>query len=93
VRVKGKEQAVSIYRPVAAADVSAKNHSDELKTWSSLLKAYRNQDWDQCDVQILNLQRLNAKKFLYQLYADRVASLRLLPFDPSWDGATNYDTK
>ncbi len=93
VRVKGKEKAVSIYRPVAAADVSAANHSDELKTWASLLKAYRNQDWDQCDVQILNLQRLNAKKFLYQLYADRVASLRMLPFDPGWDGATNYDTK
>jgi adenylate cyclase len=93
VRVKGKEQAVSIYMPLAAKDQSVKDSVDELKAWNSMLKAYRNQDWEQCDVQLLNLQRLNAKKFLYQLYSERVASMRMLPFDPSWDGATNFDTK
>ena len=40
-----------------------------------------------------NLQRMNAKKYLYELYSVRVASMRLLPFDPSWDGATNFETK
>jgi adenylate cyclase len=44
-------------------------------------------------VQMLNLQRLNANKFLYQLYSQRVASLRLLPIDPAWDGTTNFETK
>jgi adenylate cyclase len=93
VRVKGKEQAVTIYWPVGSADGLPNEQADELKTWAMLLKAYRNQDWDQCDVQMLNMQRLNAKKFLYQLYSDRVASMRLLPIDPSWDGATNFDSK
>jgi adenylate cyclase len=93
VRVKGKEQAVTIYWPLGAAESLPQEQADELKTWAMLLKAYRNQDWDQCDVQMLNMQRLNAKKFLYQLYADRVASMRLLPIDPSWDGATNFDSK
>jgi adenylate cyclase len=93
VRVKGKEQAVTIYWPVSNADDLPKEQADELKTWAMLLKAYRNQDWDQCDVQMLNMQRLNAKKFLYQLYSDRVASMRMLPMDPSWDGATNFDSK
>jgi adenylate cyclase len=93
VRVKGKEQAVTIYWPVGTADGLAKEQTDELKTWAMLLKAYRNQDWDQCDVQMLNMQRLNAKKFLYQVYSDRVASMRQLPIDPSWDGATNFDSK
>ena len=67
--------------------------SIELKMWAQALKAYRAQQWDSCDVQLLNLQRLNAKKYLYQLYAERVASMRLLPFDPEWDGATNFQTK
>jgi adenylate cyclase len=89
VRVKGKELAVSIYTPLIPNEASP----DELKAWNSLLKAYRSQDWDQADVQIINLQRLNAKKYLYQMYADRVASRRGLPFDPSWDGATNFETK
>ncbi|WP_332777963.1 CHASE2 domain-containing protein [Polaromonas sp.] len=93
VRVKGKDQAVAIFWPLALADRVDQAHAAELKTWGSALKAYRVQDWDQCDVQLLNLQRLNAKKYLYQLYTERVASMRLLPFDPEWDGATNFETK
>jgi adenylate cyclase len=93
VRVKGKLEAVSIFQPVTATVTSPKPSTDELKAWNALLKSYRLQDWDQCDVQILNLQRLNANKFLYQLYTERVASMRQLPFDPSWDGATNFETK
>ena len=93
VRVKGKEQAVSIFYPVAVAGDLSKEQAAELKLWAAVLKAYRAQDWDECDVQLLNLQRMNATKYLYQLYADRVASMRQLPFDPGWDGATNFETK
>ena len=93
VRVKGKEQAVGIFYPVAPAASLDKSTADELKTWAAFLKAYRAQDWDQCELQLLNLQRLGAKKYLYDLYAERVASMRLLPFDPGWDGATNFETK
>lgn len=93
VRVKGKDNAVAIFWPLAPLNAIDEGKSAELKTWSQALKAYRMQDWDQCDVQLLNLQRLNAKKYLYQLYSERVASMRLLPFDPEWDGATNFETK
>jgi adenylate cyclase len=93
VRVKGKEQAVAIFWPVIPMNRLEANTSSELKLWIDFLKAYRAQDWDRCDVQMLNLQRMNAKKYLYQLYAERVASMRLLPFDPGWDGATNFETK
>jgi adenylate cyclase len=93
VRVKGKEQAVAIFWPLAPAERLDKGGPDELKTWAAFLKAYRAQDWDSCDVLLLNLQRMNGKKYLYELYAERVASMRMLPFDPAWDGATNFETK
>lgn len=93
VRVKGKEQAVAIFWPVAPVERVDKGVAEELKTWATFLKAYRAQDWDQADVLMLNLQRMNAKKYLYELYSERVASMRLLPFDPAWDGATNFETK
>ena len=93
VRVKGKEQAVAIFSPLGALTEGEKGYTDEAKTWTALVKAYRAQDWDQCDLMLLNLQRMNAKKYLYELYSDRVASMRLLPFDPGWDGATNFETK
>ncbi|MES2945709.1 MAG: adenylate/guanylate cyclase domain-containing protein [Pseudomonadota bacterium] len=93
VRVKGKDQAVTIFWPLAPLARVDADKLTELKIWAQTLKAYRAQDWEQCDVHLLNLQRLNAKKYLYQLYAERVASMRLLPFDPGWDGATNFETK
>ena len=93
VRVKGKDVAVTIYWPLAQLNKINSDKANELKTWVQALKAYRAQDWDQFDLQLLNLQRLNAKKYLYQLYAERVGSMRLLPFDPEWDGATNFSSK
>lgn len=93
VRVKGKEQAVAIFWPMAPAGQLSEASSTELKTWVSFVRAYRAQNWDQADVLLINLMRMNANKFLYQLYAERVASMRLLPFDPEWDGATNFVTK
>lgn len=93
VRVKGKELAVAIFWPMAPAGQLSEASSTELKTWVSFVRAYRAQNWDQADVLLINLMRMNANKFLYQLYAERVASMRLLPFDPEWDGATNFVTK
>ena len=93
VRVKGKEQAVSIFWPMAPVAQLGDAAASELKTWAAFLKAYRAQKWDQTDVLMINLMRMNADKFLYQLYSERVASMRLLPFDPEWDGATNFETK
>jgi adenylate cyclase len=93
VRVKGKEQAVGIFYPLAAAGQLDQAASDELKTWNAFLKAYRAQDWEQGELHLLNLRRMNAQKYLYELYSERVASMRLLPFDPGWDGATTFETK
>ncbi len=107
VRVKGKDQAVAIYTPLASLQHLSKDMSDEIKLWNAFLKSYRTQDWDQCDVHMLNIERSvslktsaqdaksgkTAKKYLYQLYSDRVASKRQLPFDPNWDGTTNFETK
>lgn len=93
VRVKGKDVAVAIYWPLGPADRVPAETLAELKTWAQLVKAYRAQEWDQADVCLLNLTRMNPKKYLYQLYGERIASMRSLPFDPAWDGATNFETK
>ena len=91
VRVKGKAEAVSIFYPLAQ-DV-AQNMALELKTWSSFLKAYRSQSWEQAETLLVNLIRMDHQKYLYQMYAERVASMQLLPFDPDWDGSTHFETK
>jgi adenylate cyclase len=46
VRVKGKEQAVAIFWPMAPVG-SNETAPANLKTWAPFIKAYRAQDWDQ----------------------------------------------
>jgi adenylate cyclase len=93
VRVKGKDQTVTVYAPLGAAGGLSTQHQQEQRTWQALLKAYRDRDWEQCDVALLNLERLNAKNYLYQLYAQRVALARVRDLPPDWDAATQFDTK
>ena len=93
VRVKGKAQTVAIHTPLCAREHMSAELDDELREWQRALKAWRTQDWDACDVHLLNLQRLNAKKVLYRLYAERVVSMRRSPPAPGWDGSTTFDTK
>ncbi|MCF8208917.1 MAG: adenylate/guanylate cyclase domain-containing protein [Rhodoferax sp.] len=93
VRVKGKELAVAIFYPVATADRLGAEAAAELQTWTTFLQSYRDQDWDAAETWLSQLLHLKPNKYLYQLYAERVASMRLLPFDPEWDGATNFETK
>ncbi|MES2480411.1 MAG: adenylate/guanylate cyclase domain-containing protein [Pseudomonadota bacterium] len=92
VRVKGKAQAVAIYEPLAAGE-GGETATEELRTWGAFLRAYRSQSWETCEMLLVKLKESNPDKDLYALYARRVESLRKLPFDPSWDGATNFDTK
>ena len=87
VRVKGKDRAVTLYTPLTGSPDTDKALASELMAWHMALKAYRMQDWDQADVQLLNLQRLNPEKRLYSLFAYRVAHLRKHPPPAGWDGA------
>jgi adenylate cyclase len=93
VRVKGKEQAVTIYYPVGTEEALSETVREELDIWRSFLDAYRRQNWDDAQATLNQLVKLNPDKYLYQVYAERIASMRLLPFDPAWDGATNFETK
>jgi adenylate cyclase len=93
VRVKGKQQAITILTPVAlAADITSAQ-SQELALWHTFLAAYRAQDRTQCGMLLDQLLRLAASKPLYKLYAERIAATRGNPIDPGWDGITNFETK
>ena len=92
LRLHPGDPPVAIFTPLGPSAALSSELRDELRLWQQALRAWRAQDWDACDVHLLNLQRLNAKKVLYRLYAQRVASRRRLPLDPAWDGATPIET-
>ena len=74
VRVKGKDEAVTIYEPLGLEAEVDRKALDELKLWNQALRAYRAQQWDQVEVGLLNLQRMNPECGLYQVYVEKVAA-------------------
>jgi adenylate cyclase len=93
IKVKGKDEAITIYEPVGMETHVEKKVLDELKLWNQTLQHYRAQQWDQVDVSLLNLQRMNPGCALYRLYSNEVAAKRRNPPSPAWDGVTVFDEK
>ncbi|HEY5899833.1 MAG TPA: adenylate/guanylate cyclase domain-containing protein [Burkholderiales bacterium] len=91
IKVKGKDEAVTIYEPLGLQVDSAMQ--EELKLWNQTLRAYRAQNWDAADVNLLNLQRLRPDCHLYKLYVERVGEFRRTPPAGSWEGVTAFDEK
>jgi adenylate cyclase len=94
VAVKGREKAVTVYT-LLSPEVGAPAHDlqEELRLWAPVPNAYRAQDWDACDVHLLNVMRLCPARPLYAFYAKRVQLARAHPPGPNWDGTTRFDTK
>jgi len=93
IRVKGKDEAVTIYEPLGLEGELERKALDELKLWNQALRAYRAQQWDQVEVGLLNLQRMNPECALYQMYVEKVAQKRRDPPPPDWDGVSVFDEK
>ncbi|MGD9602105.1 MAG: CHASE2 domain-containing protein [Gammaproteobacteria bacterium] len=93
VRVKGKEQPITIYEPLCLKeDVDAKLKA-ELKLHRETLRLYRAQEWDAAEVNFLNLQRNSRAPALYSLYISRVAQFRKAPPARDWDGVYTHSEK
>ena len=94
VRVQGKLQGVDIFTPLGLQSAPASAEMQEsLEQWNGVISAYRLQDWQRAQAMLAPLLAMDAKKFLYRLYAQRLASMALQPKDPDWDGATRFETK
>lgn len=93
VRVKGKDQPVSIYEPLCpSADVD-RALRDEIKLYKTALAYYRSQNWDMAELQFLALVKNGRAKVLYEMYAERVAYFRREPPAADWDGVFTFKTK
>ena len=93
VKVKGKEEALTIYEPLGLEADLEKSVIEEVRLWHQTLRLYRTQQWDQAELNLLNLQRMAPNRHLYQLYVERIAENRRNPVPAGWDGVTAFDEK
>lgn len=93
VKVKGKNEAVQIYTVRGTPDDLTPLLRDELAQWASFLQVWRAQQWVQAGALIRALAQQHPQQLLYALYQERVAARSAQPFDPGWDGSTQFETK
>ena len=93
VRVKGKDEPVTIYEPIGLDRDLVSEDADELKLYNRALRLYRNQEWDLAEIQFLNLHSRMPQRMLYSLYAERIVHFRQSPPGDDWDGVFTHETK
>ncbi|HEX9584396.1 MAG TPA: adenylate/guanylate cyclase domain-containing protein, partial [Gammaproteobacteria bacterium] len=93
VRVKGKDEPVTIYEPVGVSDECDEETLERLIANRDALEAYRGQDWDEAERLFKRLSVACANGRFYTLYLERIAHYRQLPPGKDWDGVFTYETK
>ncbi len=93
VRVKGKDRPVAIYEPLALVSEASKALQDEVKLFHEMRRLYRRQDWEQAELQLMNLQRMSPDTALYRIYTERVVYFRKNPPTAEWDGVFVFQAK
>ena len=93
VRVKGKDKPVGIYEPIGLNSEVSKAQQDEVKLFHEVRRLYRKLDWDQAELQLMNLQRMSPETELYKIYADRIRYFRKNPPPADWDGVFVFAIK
>jgi adenylate cyclase len=88
IRVKGKDEAVTIYEPLELAGDDV-----ELRLWEQALRDYRGRRWDEAEMTLRELHRMRPPHGLYAEYVARVEKYRREPPPPQWDGVTVFDEK
>lgn len=93
VKVKGKHEAIECYEPMcemqnANADLKAK-----VEEYHSALEQYYQQNWDKAEQSLQALLDNEPDTLLYQVYLERIQTLREVDLPEDWDGAFTHTSK
>ena len=93
VRVKGKENPVTIYEPLCTEEQSSNEMREEMFANSVALEHYRKQEWDLAEEKFLDLQGTSEKPSRYLIYINRISYFRANPPFSNWDGVFDHQSK
>ena len=97
VRVKGKENAVTIFEPIGLKTAVSLHTTAALDLYNMALKQYRQQNWQQAEQEFKHLLQMDVEygqtPVLYALYLARIDEFKITPPPPNWDGVFDASTK
>jgi adenylate cyclase len=93
VRVKGKEEPVTILEPMGLKEKLTDEAKKRVEEFRSGLLMYRKQDWDAAQQALEKLLNDEPESMLYALYLERITHFREEPPGENWDGVFTHKTK
>ena len=91
--MKGKAEPVAIFQPLGLEGEVGEDKQNEIQLWNQSLKYYRAQQWEQAELQLINLKNTALDGGLYDEFLDRIKYLRANPPGTEWDGVWKFETK
>jgi adenylate cyclase len=93
VKVKGKNEPVTIYEPVGLAGSIPGEVVKEVEENDAALDHYFAADWEQARAAFQTLQAAVPQRKLYSLYLERIATLQSQGVAAGWDGVFEHTSK
>lgn len=93
VRVKGKENFVTIFELTGYADNASKRVSESFEMFHEGLLAYRSRDWNRAEELFKKTLELTPFDGPSELYLKRIKMLRFSPPPDDWNGSAVFESK
>jgi adenylate cyclase len=93
VRVKGKQNAISLYELVCLETQITSELKEELALHHQALVFYFSQKWDEAEMLMQKLHSTYPHAKIYSIYLERIAEFKHHPLPDNWDGVYVHETK
>jgi adenylate cyclase len=93
VRVKGKEEPVTILEPMGLKEEIPDEMKQRVEDFRTALLMYRKQEWGAAQEALKVLLNNEPETLLYELFLERISHFREEPPGEYWDGVFTYKTK
>ncbi len=91
--VKGKDEPIQAWEPLCLEKDLSEDWQTELKQFEQAYENYANQNWQDAIEQLTQLTTTSPRPFLYQVYLDRIESLKAQDLPEDWDGTFRHTSK
>lgn len=93
VRVKGKQEPVTIYQPLGSTQEVGEKAVEETGSFHDALAAYRARRWDDAEALLRDLLQTSPGALLYKMYLARISTFRHAPPAEGWDFIFTHEVK
>jgi adenylate cyclase len=93
VQVKGKEESIRIYEPLCREKEASEDLISLVDTYERAYAKYVKQNWEEADRMFRELSEKDPDTKLYQVYLERISTLRHEDLEEDWDGTFRFTTK